>query len=342
METAPSQDRELHQESERVIFTGMETKVVVPEKPLVSPMEGTHLRVSPSQEQGPYYDPKASIAESLRPFLTSLAVARSVFGDPTNRDEYYFWSQWVNVHLVPRFGGENHLQVEVIGRNARGDTWAQPVGYPEGEEYETHSSVQAEEEMLAREIPKNVNNLAGEAQNITLFDRADTEGQYPPDEKTGLQFQNFDIRVPRENPHVEEGGLHFWIYAHREQGAEGVQSDVKNGVEQFILASAVAKTIFQRFGVAIEIHFSGNWGLVPKNEPGENWQERLSAHANLYGAPAGSEGVKLPPRPGYERPAVPEETRQQIIDALQQEVPNYLNEFIGKKLAEVINPGASQ
>jgi hypothetical protein len=313
---------------EEIFFQGLESKVTIPEKTLVHPYEGIHLRIEPDEEQLPYFNPEAKISKSLASFLVAMATARSVFSDPS-REDYYLYSQWVNLHCLPRFGGQNYLQFEVIGRNARGETWAQPVDYPKSESFDPPTYVVLDEMLMIKdELPKDLQEVTSEAQSVTLFDKEESEQQIQPNEKTIMQFQNFEIIAPRENPHVKEGGLHLWINAHLDKNAEGVQSDVKNGVEQFILSSAVAKSIYQELGIPIEIHFSGNWGLVPKNEPGEHWQEHLSAHANLYGAPPGQENVELPPRPNYQNPDIPEVTRQKIKEALEKHLSNYLEEFV--------------
>lgn len=316
---------------EEIFFEGLESEVTVPEKTLVKPYEGVHLRIEPKTEQKPYFDPNARIIDSLKPFLLAMASARAVFGEPGSED-YYQWSQWVNLHGLPRFGGQNHLQFEVIGRNARGQTWAQPLDYPKSEDFDPSYVNLGEMRMIRDTLPEELQEVVSESQSIVLFDKSGSEQQITPDEKTIMQFQNYEIMMAKANPHVEEGGLHLWINAHAEKNAEGVQSDVKNGVEQFILASVVAKSIYQELGVPIEIHFSGNWGLVPKNEPGENWQEHLSAHANLYGAPPGKEGVELPPRPNYQRPEMPEESRQKVKAALEKHLQTYLQDFVGFQL----------
>lgn len=319
-------------DQEKAFFEGLESKVMVPEKTLVKPYEGVHLRIEPDEEKLPYFNPEAKISESLKPFLIAVATARSVFSDPS-REDYDYYSQWVNLHCLPRFGGQNHLQFEVIGRNARGETWAEPVDYPKSENFDPSYVSLGEMRMIKDELPKYLQEVTDEAQSVTLFDKSGSEEQIQPNEKTIMQFQNFEIIAPRDNPHVEEGGLHIWINAHVDKNAEGVQSDVKNGVEQFILASAVAKSIYQEMGVMIEIHFSGNWGLPTEG----HWRENLSTHANLYGAPPGKENVDLPPRPQYERPAIPEETRQRIKEALQKHMTEYLNEFVGQSFESIIS-----
>lgn len=310
------------------IFDTPETRVVMPEKPLVPPQEGTHLRVLPTVEQKPYFDPNSSIRESLPVFVEAVAAARAVFGSTEDEDNYY-WSQWVNVHLVPRFGGREHLQIEVVGRNARGDTWAQPIDYPKEELYPSFPTVQQEREMLARELPKQTTAVNAEIASQTLFNQDNYQGK--PGEKTIFAFQNYEVMMARENPHVEEGGLHLWVHANTPEHHEGVQSNLHHGVEQFIVASSVAKSIYSELGVPIEIHFSGNWGLPTAG----HWKENLSAHANLYGAPPGQERVALPPRPGYERPTIPEATREQVAQALQTNMQKYLQEFIGMSLADM-------
>lgn len=319
---------------EEIFFRGLESKVTVPEKTLVEPHEGVHLRIEPDKEELPYFNPEAKISNSLHPFLVAIATARSVFGKPGTED-YYYWSQWVNLHCLPRFGGQNHLQFEVIGRNAAGETWAKPVDYPKSEQFNPSSVVLGEMSVIKEQLPNSLEDVKKEAQSVTLFDKPDSADQIEPGDKTIFQFQNYEIMMPKANPHVEEGGLHLWVHAHIENKAEGVQSEVKNGVEQFVIASAIAKSIYAEIGVPIEIHFSGNWGLVPKNEPGENWQEHLSAHANLYGRPPGKENVELPPRPDYQRPEIPEETRQKTKEALEKHMLEYLDEFINFKLGSL-------
>jgi len=314
-----------------VIFDNDEIRLVLPEKPLVAPEEGVHVRVEPKEAQKPYFDPEAKIGESLETFKSALAAARSVFGSQEQGDNY-FWSQWVNVHLVPRFGGQNQLQVEVIGRNARGETWAQPVDYPEGEEYQKNPIVREEIEMIKREMLQNNRDIDNEISNEPIFNNEDYSGE--PDEKTIYTFQNYEVRMARENPHVNEGGLHLWVHANTKEDEkyEGVQSGLRHGIEQFIIASAVAKSVYQELGVPIEIHFSGNWGLPVRG----HWKENLSAHANLYGAPSSEEGAKLPPRPGFERPTIPEETRQKARQALEVNMAKYLNEFVGANLNQLL------
>jgi hypothetical protein len=335
----PNIETSAEQEQSKEIFedTELDSKVTILKNPLVKPSEGTHLRVEPREETLPYFDPDAKISDSLKPFLAAIAVARSVFGNPENPNEYYYWSQWVNVHLLPRFGGQRHLQIEVIGRSARGNTWAKPIEYPGGENYEPFKVTKEELIMHEREIPKNLSRVKDEAHDTTLFDQESAEDKIEADKLTVFQFQNFEIKAPKNNPHVWEGGLHLWVHAYMDENAEGVQSNVKIGIEQFIIASAVAKSIYEEMGVPIEIHFSGNWGLIPKDEKIKtNQKENLSAHANLYGAPPSHEGVELPPRPKYERSAIPEETRQRAQKALEKHFKEYASPFLGKKLSELI------
>lgn len=330
MSEIPSYNPENIDQNE-IFFQGLESEVIVPEKTLVKPYEGAHLRIKPDQEQLPYFNPEAKIAPSLKPFLTAIATARSVFSDPS-REDYYYYSQWVNLHCLPRFGGQNHLQFEVIGRNARGETWAQPVDYPKSEDFDPSVVSLDEMKMVRDELPDKLQEVVDESQSITLFDKPGSEEQIQPVERTIMQFQNYDVVAPQGNPHVEEGGLHLWIYAHMDKNVEGVQSDVKNGVEQFIVASAVAKSIYQEMGVPIEIHFSGNWGLPIEG----HWSENLSAHANLYGASPGKENVELPPRPQYQNPTIPEETRQKAKEALEKHMATYLNEFVKQPLSQYL------
>ncbi len=331
-------------EQETLICEGFESRVTSPEKPLVHPHEGVHLRVSPNEDLSPYFDENCPIENTLLPFLTAMAAARSVFGDPADSDEYHYFEQWVNVHLVPRFGGCNKFQIEVIGRSARGDTWAQPVGYPKSEEYEQSPVVREEQEMIKKMMPSMLNEIAQEAKDVTLFDGQSEKESH---DLAIFHFQNFEIMMAKKNPHVEEGGLHLWVHANNGGSHEGVQSDVKNGVEQFILAEAISKVIYKELGVPIEIHFSGNWGLptwqqqfeavANGKDPGKNYYgENLSAHANLYGAPPETDRVDLPPRPVYERPTMPDATREKVKQALADYMPAILDNYTGKKLTEIV------
>lgn len=329
MSESPSPTPEELKQNE-IFFQASESKIIIPEKNLVRPSEGVHLRVEPNNEQLPYFNPDAKIANSLNPFLVAVGTARSVFGNP-GKEDYYYWSQWVNLHCLPRFGGQNHLQFEVIGRNARGETWAQPVDYPKSEEFDPSFVVLGEMNTIREQLPNYLTEIKDEIQNVILFDKPDSAAQIEPNDKTIFQFQNFEIMMAKANPHVEKGGLHLWVHAHIDKNAEGVQSDIKNGVEQFIIASAVAKSIYSEMGIPIEIHFSGNWGLPTEG----HWEENLSAHANLYGAPPGKENVELPPRPTYQRPEIPEETRQKTKQALEKHMTEYLKEFINFKLGSL-------
>lgn len=318
-------------DQKEIFFEGLESKVTVPEKSLVPPQEGFHLRVEPKIEQPPYFMKEAKINESLKTFMLAIATARSVFGSPQDRENYYQWNQWVNVHLLPRFGGQGHMQIEVIGRNARGNTWAKPVEYPQSEEFDPSSVVIDEAKTAQRTLPDYTAEVSSQAKDIILFDQPESEDE--PGSTAIYHFQNYQVLMPKENPHVEESGLHVWIAGKYPKEIEGVQADLKSGVEQFILASAVAKSIYETTGRMIEIHFSSNWGLPTKG----HWSENLGVHANMYAAPPGKESVGLPPRPGYERPPVSEETRQQIEQALEQNMPQYLDEFINENLQEVMN-----
>lgn len=337
-EFGPSHPDELVQSEElkekSIIFeTPGQIAVILAKKPLVPSSEGFNLTVTPEQSSKPYFDPEAKIQDSMPTFLTALATARSVFGDRNSKDEYNLYNQWVNVHLLPRFGGEKHLQIEVTGRNAAGKTWGQPIDYPKTDiNYEQFPVVKQEVEMVSQLLPSQYQEILNEAQEVTLFDKPGTEGQFPPKSKTIFQYQNFEIMAPTENPHIEEGGLHFWIQANTDKKFEGVQSDVKNGLEQFILSSAVAKAIYQEFGRPIEIHFSGNWGLAMPDNPKEN----LSAHANLYAAPADTNRVDLPDRPGYQRPPMPEEIRQRARKALEERLPELVNQLAGRRVSEIL------
>lgn len=343
METQRRQETEIKPQNSE-LFHGFGSRVITPEKPLVPTNEGTHLRVVPDQEMPPYFKEECKIKDTIRPFLTALATARAMFGDPEDPNEFHYWNQWVNVHLLPRFGGKENLQIEVVGRNARGKTWAEPINYPKLEEYEQNSIVQEEQGMLERNIPKRAQEIANEADETRLFD---DQNEYETQEKTIFSFQNFEVMMAASNPHVEKGGLHLWIHANNRQNKEGVQSDVKNGVEQFIVAQSVAKAVYQELGVPIEIHFSGNWGLpsykqqeekVAKGaDPIQNYyQENLSAHANLYGAPPETDRVDLPERPVYERPEISQETRQKVKIALEKNLPGLLNEFTNKTITEAV------
>lgn len=325
------------------LFHGFESKVICPEKPLVPTNEGTHLRVVPDKEMPPYYEEECDIKDTIKPFLTALATARAMFGDPKKREEYHYWNQWVNVHLLPRFGGKETFQIEVIGRNARGNTWAKPIDYPKLEEYDQRSIVKEEQEMLERNIPKRAKEIVEEAAETKLFDE---DGEHESPEKAIFSFQNLDIMMPKENPHVNEGGLHLWVHNSSKQKHEGVQSSVKNGLEQFLVAQSIAKVVYKATGTPIEIHFSGNWGLpshfqqeekVAKGaDPSDNYYaENLSAHANLYGAPPETDRVDLPERPVYERPEIPGATRQKIKDALENDLPAMLSQFTNKTVAEL-------
>jgi hypothetical protein len=315
------------------IYDAFDSKAFIPEKPLVTPQEGFHLRVEPDDELPAYFEENSDISKTIKPFLLALAGARSVFGSAENPEEYHAWSQWVNVHLLPRFGGQKHLQFEVVGRNARGETWAQPIDYPKTEDFDNQPSVVIEEaHMFQRELPKNAVNIANETGDVILFRDEDIRTDIQTNDKTIFRFGNYEVMAAKANPHVEEGGLHLWINSNLQEKAEGVQSNIKNGVEQFIIASAVAKSLYKKLGRAIEIHFSGNWGLPIEG----HWKENLSAHANLYAAPSGVENVELPPRPQYQRPEIPESTREEMEIALRENMQELLTPFANKSLMEIV------
>jgi len=55
----------------------------------------------------------------------------------------------------------------------------------------------------------------------------------------------------------------------------------------------------------------------------------------MYGAPVGINRVDLPPRPVYERPEIPSQTRERVKQVLAESLPSILDEFSGKKLTEI-------
>lgn len=319
---------------EELLYSDGESTVIVPQKSLVEPKEGVNLTVISEKQLPPYFSPEAELSDSIHPFLVALATAKSVFGNPEERSNqagnYHLYNQWVNVHLLPRFGGKDHFQIEIIGRNARGETWAQPVKYPKFEQFDGRPIVAKEIQNIREEIFANAEAIREEAEQTVLFDKEFPEGTTVSD-KTIFKYKNFEIRMPNENPHVEEGGLHLWVHAHTDEKIEGVQDNVKNGIEQFLIAQAISKLIYSELSIPIEIHFSGNWGLPTEG----HWEESLSAHANLYGAPPGTDRVDLPERPGYKRPEMPEETRRVIKAAIESNLPQLLAEFEGKHLREL-------
>lgn len=330
---------ELEQGGE-VILETKSSMVLIPQKPLVPPEEGINLSVVKTVDSQPYFLPETKIEDSFEPLIAAIATARSVFGE-SGTDDYHKYSQWVNVHYLPRFGGDEKMQIEVIGRNARGRDWAKPVKYPQNVDYEQYPVIKSEIEMIRNLAPKIFDELISESQEVTLFDQERPESA-KDDPKTLVSFGKFDIRAARETPHVEEGGLHLWVHQWKTEGEdspEGMQSRLKYGVEQSIVAQAVAKAIYQELGIPVEIHFSGNWGLPSR---ANGFQESLSAHANIYGAPPGKDFVALPERPAregseYLRPNIPEETREKLREALEKHFLTYAEEFKGKKLSEYLS-----
>lgn len=344
-------------------------KVLLPAVPLVPPDGGVNVTVIPAKEIKPYFDPESNIEDSLPPFLLSLAAARAVIFEPDSNKVSKF-SQWVNVHALPRFGGESHLQFEVTGKNAMNEkAWAMPVKYPKGEgtideeypgysrwgiagkkiegvKYEMFPVVIEEIEQIKSQLVQRENDIVDEAQNVILFNEETTE-DIKHDEKCMFTFRNFDIIVSKANPHVKKGGFQLCVVETGKKKTEGVQSDVKNALEQFIISSAIAKCIFQAMGRKIEIHFSSNWGLpthlqqqeavLQGKEPGVNhMKEILGAHANLYAAPPETNIVELPERPIYSNPEVASEDREIVRSALEKYLLDYLKPFENKKISEVI------
>lgn len=345
-------------------------KVLLPAAPLVPPDGGVNLTVIPSSEIGPYFSPDTQIGDTLPAFLASLATARAIMFEPSSK-KVSKYSQWVNVHAIPRFGGESHLQFEVIGKNAMNEkAWAMPVKYPkeegtideeypgyskwgvagkkiEGINYEMYPVVTEEIDQIKSQLAQRENDVTNESQNVTLFDE-ETPAETQHDEKCILTYKNFDIMMAKANPHVKEGGLHLWVNETSKRKTEGVQSDMKNAFEQFILASAIAKSIFAETGRKIEIHFSSNWGLPShlqqeeaiaqgKDPEAKYIKESLTAHANLYAAPPEIDWVDLPERPIYSNPEIPQQTREIIQAALEQNLTGYLQPFENKKISEVMN-----
>lgn len=344
--------------------------VVLPIHPLVPPDGGVNFTVIPNTETKPYFDQETPIRDTLKPFLLALATARAIIKEPGN-EKASEYSQWVNVHAIPRFGGESHLQFEVIGKNARNPkAWAMPVKYPKqegalSEEYPEYSRygdmipqddgvnyasfpvVKEEIEQVIKQLENREAEIISSSKEITIFDGDIPENVvYNP--QAIFKYKNFEINMPMKNPHVKEGGLHLWIHELTGKKAEGVQSDVKNGLEQFILASIVAKCIYQKLGRAIEIHFSGNWGLPTslqqeeavasgKDPEGQYIKENLSAHANLYAAPIGINRVELPERPIYRNPDTSEDEKDRVQQALNEGFEGYIKEFENRKVNEIIN-----
>jgi len=342
-------------------------KVLLPAVPLVPPDGGVNITVIPAREIKPYFDPESNIEDSLPPFLLSLAAARAVIFEPDSKKVSKF-SQWVNVHAIPRFGGEDHLQFEVTGKNARNEkAWAMPVKYPKEElvlaeeypgytawaetarrlgkaKYDAYPVVIEEIEQIGSQIPSRERDILQESKGMTLFNQEPEEGE-ATDDKCIYVYKNFQIMMAKQNPHVLEGGLHLWVHESSGRKTEGVQSDVKDALEQFILASAIAKSVYAETGRKIEIHFSSNWGLPTQlqqqeaeaggRDPGKSYyRENLTTHANLYAAPPGTDRVDLPERPVYSNPEIPEETRQQIKIALEKHLLHYLGPFENKQMFE--------
>lgn len=326
-------------EGDEVIFSAGNFEVVAPKKPLVPPSEGSHFRIKSKEALPPYFSNRSNIRDTLKPYLLALATARSVFGDPEEKDNHY-WSQWVNTHLLPRFGGQEKLQVEVIGRNARGDTWAEPIDYPRQEDYEQYPVVKEEVEATKQSLPRNWEDIKKEAADTLLFEEKKEEEavEEVPHELAIFRFNSYEVRMPKKNPHVRLGGIHLWIHPRLKDKHEGAHSDIKEGVEQFIIATAISKVIYQGMGVPIEIHFSGNWGLATSKQEkeGRKIKEDLSAHANMYGAPGDKEYVELPKRPVYERPTIEEDVRGKAETLLKNTLPKYLEEFRNFSLREVL------
>jgi len=353
-----------------LLYSSKLGRVMLPTHPLVPPDGGVNLTVIPTEEKEPYYEPNAPIEASLPPFLLSLAAARAVITDPES-GRYSKFSQWVNVHAIPRFGGETALQFEVTGKDAMNDpAWAMPVKYPKGEgaideeypgyskygeltqasekvDYGMYPVVKEEIDQIRGQLAKCEEDILKEADNAVLF-----EGEAPEvprqEDKILLVYKNFEIMMAKANPHVEEGGLHLWVREASGRQTEGVQSDVHNALEQFIMAEAISKAIYKGLGRKIEIHFSSNWGLATerqqqeavargKDPEGNYIKESLSAHANLYAAPPDKDYVNLPERPAYTNPEIPEETRQRTKAALEQYLPGYLTPFEHKKASELIS-----
>lgn len=348
-------------------------RVLLPAMPLVPPDGGVNLTVIPSTEIGPYFSPDTQISDTLPAFLTSLAAARAIIHEPDSEKVSRF-SQWVNVHAIPRFGGEGHLQFEVTGKNAMNEeAWGMPVKYPkeegaideeypgysqwgiagkkiEGVKYDMYPVVVEEIGQIKSQMAQRESDIVKESESVTLFDEETPEG-IEHDEKCMFTFRNFDIIVSRANPHVKEGGFQLCVVETSKRKTEGVQSNVKNALEQFIISSAIAKCIFQAMGRKIEIHFSSNWGLpthlqqeeaiLQGKDPGANHiKEILGAHANLYAAPPEVDRVELPERPIYSNPDIAEETREAVRVALEDNLIGYLRPFENKKVLDVTDLAA--
>lgn len=316
---------------ESLIYEDADDVVILPQKPLVPPTEGTNLTVVKKEPTKPYFDPQAEIAPTLSTFMKSLALGRASLG--LESDDRHRYSQWVNIHLLPRFAGQKQLQVEVTGRNARGDTWAQPIKYPEHEaNYDQFPIVRQEIETIKNQFEGYWQTVQEEAEDLTLFDN---DGDFEKtDQSTIFQFQNFEVKLVSDNPHVREGGLHLWVQANYPEGKkpEGAHSDIKDGLEQFIIAQAVAKSVYQCIGRPLEIHFSGNWSLPIRG----HWKHDPSTHANLYVAAPDEEGAKLPPRPGFVNPELSPEIKEKITRELPELMSSYLNEFSHKDLNQLL------
>ena len=353
-----------------ILISSENGRVLLPAVPLVPPDGGVNLTVVPAEETGPYFAPETKIDDTLEPFLLSLAAARSVMLEPDSQ-KVSRYCQWVNVHAIPRFGGEEQLQFEVIGKNAKNPkAWAMPPKFPKEEsslaeeypgytqwedaarrvgtvDYDSFPVVQEEIEQIKSQIPDRERDILEETKGVTLFDQKADENE-AVDDKCIFRFRNFQIMMAKQNPHVKEGGLHLWVHESSGRKAEGVQSDVKNALEQFIISSAIAKSVYAETGRKIGINFMGNWGLPNRlqqeeavnqgRDPEKNYyREILTAHANLYAAPPDVDRVDLPERPVYSNPEIPEDTRQTIKSALDQHLLSYLQPYENKKMSEIIN-----
>lgn len=359
---------EKHNEDEPTIYHGRLGKAIVPSRPLIPPDGGVNLTVVPNREIGPYFSPKTEISDTIPPFLLSLATARAVVSDPKG-GRVSRYSQWVNVDMMPRFGGEDHFQAEVIGKNAMNESaWAMPTKYPKGEgtvgeqypgysnfpshSYESDDTSQTfpvvEEEIrqISQLLPSKESEILAEAGEAVLF-----SGEFSEDfkyhENAILRYRNYEVVFVEKGPHVKEGGLHFWIHKLAGEHAEGVQDNVKNGLEQFILATIVSKAVYRATKRIVQIRFMGNWGLPTPlqqkealargKDPSQNYiNENLSAHANLYVPPIGEEHVELPERPVYENPDVADGQKKIIEDAIIDDFQRYITEFEGAKIDKLL------
>lgn len=75
-------------------------EVIVPERTLVEPYEGVHLRIEPNNEELPYFNPEAKITNSLNSFLVAMATtSRKKTKEALERHMPEYLNEFVNFQL---------------------------------------------------------------------------------------------------------------------------------------------------------------------------------------------------------------------------------------------------